>query len=718
VTLTFSTCPPIYAAIPNQWLWLNGAHGGYLSTRYGTGEPVYVTGGTCKPSATGGTIIIQTATTDRSTFWPHDSGFTLTGGVNAAIEDNSEDSTVDKAAATLSTASGTAGDTFGYFLQVDNDQGASLNGFHSLGYPLLCKNVATMSAPTSFCGAWVYGPGDYGSFAGVVSITNSDLSLQCSGNAVTWYSGNDIWISNSIIQSYDQWGVMLGKPGGGYGTAHLSGDHFEIGGCTNNLDPALGIAGLVTEYRTVTSLATPVGYVAQYPEVSFPSVASQNLTVWWLYSVTSAGSLSEPIPIAITNITDPSVSGDNVDVKWYSVPSDSPGTSSWTIARTSVPSMGPMSSQYVDPPLPPGNGLSVSGVVVASGLTPASVCNVYGVCSFIDNKAPSSLGSLTPPDYLNGTAPYLPALQFAGNGLVIRSSDSAANPETSGYGGLYSGSGACYTTFAHAFENSIYFSDDFTGSGYFCNSPLRAAMAVWQDPLQLGVGGALAGIFLDNTLTGSGGGSAYSAMTGRINFGSGNPAGPLDAITFYDSNPENTSNRTAGGSYNKTSVAGRRLWSVNDIGVGNDFFTSSGGAQMFLRANSAFNFYVNNLPDNANWKLQIGQTAITAKEAVNISSLGTFSLGGGTSLSEMKTYAVSLAPPAIPAMTCSDQTPAVTGLSATDLISQVTPPGAYGQYITMVAYPSAAGVITFHFCNIATSSQTPPMGNYSFWAVH
>jgi len=77
----------------------------------------------------------------------------------------------------------------------------------------------------------------------------------------------------------------------------------------------------------------------------------------------------------------------------------------------------------------------------------------------------------------------------------------------------------------------------------------------------------------------------------------------------------------------------------------------------------------------------------------------------------------SVTPSAVSGASCSDQTFTVTGLLATDRISNITPPSALGN-VSLNGYASAAGTVLLHFCNPSSSSVTPPAGIYSFLAVH
>jgi hypothetical protein len=93
-------------------------------------------------------------------------------------------------------------------------------------------------------------------------------------------------------------------------------------------------------------------------------------------------------------------------------------------------------------------------------------------------------------------------------------------------------------------------------------------------------------------------------------------------------------------------------------------------------------------------------------------------VGGGTAINAMNLYSTaSITPTAVGAASCSDQTFTVTGLLATDRISNITSPSALGN-VAVNGYASAAGTVLLHFCNPSSTSVTPPAGVYSFLAVH
>jgi hypothetical protein len=93
-------------------------------------------------------------------------------------------------------------------------------------------------------------------------------------------------------------------------------------------------------------------------------------------------------------------------------------------------------------------------------------------------------------------------------------------------------------------------------------------------------------------------------------------------------------------------------------------------------------------------------------------------IGGGTAINAMNLYSTaSITPTSVGATSCSDQTFSLTGLTAADRISNITPPSALGN-VSLNGYASAAGTVLLHFCNPSSSSVTPPAGVYSFLAVH
>ena len=113
-----------------------------------------------------------------------------------------------------------------------------------------------------------------------------------------------------------------------------------------------------------------------------------------------------------------------------------------------------------------------------------------------------------------------------------------------------------------------------------------------------------------------------------------------------------------------------------------------------------------------------GSGSFNSNDTTGYASFPGMFVGGGTAINAMNLYSTSsITPTAVSSASCSDQTFTVTGLLATDRISNITPPSALGN-VSLNGYASAAGAVLLHFCNPSSSSVTPPAGVYSFLAVH
>lgn len=111
----------------------------------------------------------------------------------------------------------------------------------------------------------------------------------------------------------------------------------------------------------------------------------------------------------------------------------------------------------------------------------------------------------------------------------------------------------------------------------------------------------------------------------------------------------------------------------------------------------------------------VNAPAVTASSSVTTPSL---TVGGGSAVTHVAYYTTgSITPAAVTAQSCSDQSFPVTGLAAADNLGSVHPPGALGN-VSVDAYPSAANILTLHFCNMSAASVMPPAGAYTFLAMH
>src|SRR5581483_5099329 len=144
------------------------------------------------------------------------------GGTRPMVEDNSGNARILNTTARLPLA----GNSFGYLIQVDNDQNAILDGVDpSMANPIRCD--------ASFCGAAIFAPGPFSSNAALGYVKNANLTMNCSGNGIDWQSGNTLRISDSVIQGYVQFAVRAGTKRGGYGSYEFDNVYRERGNCIN-----------------------------------------------------------------------------------------------------------------------------------------------------------------------------------------------------------------------------------------------------------------------------------------------------------------------------------------------------------------------------------------------------------------------------------------------------------------------------------------------------
>jgi hypothetical protein len=616
ITLTIPNCPAgFYAAIPNQLLWLNGTSAGLFSTPYGSGEPVFVTGGTCKPGTVNGTIVIKSAIAATTpSIYAHGAGYTLSSGVNSAIEDSSEDSTMQNIAPGSPTGISPA-PTFGAIFQVDNDQGAKIRDYPASAYPFRCD--------PDFCSSIVFSPGPFSINAGIGWLTSDDLSCQTKCHAISWYSGNDIHVTDSVIQGYNEYGMKFSKNLGGFGYADLKSAYSEIGSVTNALDPALGFADVIDQGYNLTRIGPdpPATGFIEYQ----PSTTGQTLTQYYVVYKNSLGNKSVAVPIGFAEVNDPSAS--HVAVKFYTGTSlgTAGAVNSYDILR--VQNVGTTGISA-----PTGTGL----FAVATGLIPNTPsgnwagCNTKGVCTFTDAVPPGSLMSYTNSDYSGGGGNnWLPSIEYSfGSTIATTAGNTNASP-SSGYPSVAGNLGCAVTVLPPGFPYvNLY--ERFDGLGGFCPGLMRSQIVNSFFPVSSE--SLFPASFFENAQTGTGSQSIRSTATGRINFGGAVlTTSPSDMITVWDSNEAAT--QASVGVATGPVVGGgpsgllRRPLVASDSGIGMEVPTNSGN--MMLHA-PGLNLYSGSVPDGSSWKAQIGSALITFKEPFSTNSQITSTLATGT----------------------------------------------------------------------------------------
>lgn len=303
----------------------------------------------------------------------------VVNGTFPAIEDNAEGSQILRVAAARAANSS---QRFGYMIQVDNDQAASINGFDMRG-------SASIRCDAQFCGSAIYAPGPFATNAAVGWISNANIDPQCAGNGVDWQSGNTVQISNSVIEGFAQFGIRGGTARGGFGSLKWDNAYEEVGNCPN---PAgnIGQAGVIAQGGDVR-ISGGEGPSGSLP--CFSTSCTAPLTRYYIVANNPAYGSSNPLGAGVTPLSAPSTL-----VSWPVIPG---ATSYDLLVEDNVLAWYSGNS-------PNGTGM----FAVATNIQPSNCSS--GVCTFLDAHGPRLNYSLAPPT-------YFPLLKFWPGSVVLGS---------------------------------------------------------------------------------------------------------------------------------------------------------------------------------------------------------------------------------------------------------------------------------------------------------
>jgi hypothetical protein len=187
---------------------------------------------------------------------------------------------------------------------------------------------------------------------------------------------------------------------------------------------------------------------------------------------------------------------------------------------------------------------------------------------------------------------------------------------------------------------------------------------------------------------------------------------PHHIITLVDSHPGLT----------QGTIGYRPPASVNDVWIGTDVPGHGVGlnaGQLAFGAPVSITNYIGATGDgvHANWLERLTSKQKTFAVPVMISDGNTLTLGDGSPLSQMKIYRINNMPAShVPPQSCVDVVGEAKGLTKSDQITSITPPGRLGN-LSLNTYSGDEGVIILHFCNPSGSEAITPSGAYSFLAV-
>jgi hypothetical protein len=526
-------------------------------------------------------------------------------------------------------------------------------------------------------------------------------NLQCTGNVVTWLSGNGLRVSDSVVEGFSQYGIRTGTPTGGYnGNTQLDNDYFEVGGCKNPdyVDAgakgaaAQGMAGVITQGGQVTAHGS-TGLTGAMPQFTCSGDSGNTQFNYWVVAnlIGASEKNRQSAPLYLGN-TSTKCSG---AVTGY-FPVIHPylgGSIQYDILRTTG-AAGNIVAPYNGGC--PGGSASACGAVVVGKIPSGG-----GIESFTDNLANNT------SSYSLHEIAFVPYLEFWPGNLVLSAAhDTDANQVPvatfAGESDLIGGTGVGIVSVNGSYAPSS-FSLMGTGGAYGLLS--GSAGGLGSVSVQLG-GYNTATLLMRNK-------DAYAEVAntkGRLNFIGTKLTGFSQGsiITLVDSNPDKT---VATSNY-------RPGMDVEDVWIGSDNAAYSARKNMPLAFGTPVSIsnYIDSLPDGANWKERLTAKEKTLAVPLVIKDGNTFTLGAGTSLSQMKIYTISVEGASVPAQSCLDVAGTAAGLGAKDEVTGVRPPGALGN-LSLNAYAKGADSVTLHFCNSSTSAVKTPVGKYSFLAV-
>ena len=308
-------------------------------------------------------------------------------GRYTAIEDDASHTTLRG----ISTRNSSSSFTFSSIIQIDNDQSAVIEKFN----PGSQNNWAHCG--TDWCSVAIYGPGPFGTNAGVLWVKDSVIAAQCEFNGIDNQDANTLRVSDTIVEAYPQFGVRA-VGSNTNAAATLDNVSMEVGDCTNPL--GVGIAGFISEgYTSVMHSTAPAGVLPNFGS----SMSGSQLYAYYVVVKSSTIGTSAPYlaGYAYTNSTLP------ITVKWQQV--GNTGMITYDLLRQPVANLGATTAA------PYGTASSI-----ATGLIATSCSN--SICSFSDTGGAPSPYPVTTP------STYAPALTFwPGSIILTESTDSVTN---------------------------------------------------------------------------------------------------------------------------------------------------------------------------------------------------------------------------------------------------------------------------------------------------
>jgi hypothetical protein len=583
--------------------------------------------------------------------------------------------------------------SFNNFFDFWDDENALVEHFNNNGISLT-HNI-------NWTGSFIYSGGNPIGPAGnptqqwapVITLRDSSITANYS-NGATVQNSNGLYIENTILQATGPWQVKSSNETGNYQGAYLKNIYSESNASLNPLSPprspfpGLGIAGLIAGISSGTASFQLAGNGS--PLGAFATGGSGSTPYSYFIVANDTTANTQTSPMQVLNWL--STGSDTIPVRWPRVAKGNDAITYDVIRITTPVGVGAI---YPYAGGCPGGSGGTCGYV-AQGLSQATACNVAGVptlvCRYTDN------GSSSTSAYTIKQANYGGNLNFWPGSVVSVSRSIMVDVETGNVVGVGLNG------------NALQIANQCSGYGAASSGAYTSCVGSLS-PAGNSVKNQTATIMTDGPNSGGG----MSLSKGRLNFSTTATSimQPHHIITLIDSQPALTQ---------ATSVY-RPPASVYDTWIGTD--VPSGGVgltlgQLAFGAPVSISNYIRETGDgiHTNWLERLTSTQKTFKVPVSINEGNSFTLGDGSPLSQMRIYSVNnmLAKHVLP-QSCVDLDGVVKGLTKSDQITSITPPGRLGN-LSLSAYASGEGAMILHFCNPSSSEATTPPGAYSFLAVH
>lgn len=572
---------------------------------------------------------------------------------------------------------------FNNFFDVWDDENFTLTHFNN--------NSHSMNGSATWSGSFVAALSATGHVAApVINIKDSNFTAAYS-NCVTDYVNNSLFIDNVVCQASGLWQFHASVEASGIGKGIFVRNVYSE---SNNMNPAspprtpyygTGQAGLILGALSQYSTAQVAGQAGFSGGNASGGTGSTPYTYYIVVNDVSAGKQSAPLPIYYYAST----GSDSPVVNWPRV-ANAADVITYDVLRCST------SAPYVGGT--PGGSTTACGSVTTA-LSQASACTANGglICTYTDTASASTTA------YSENLGTYSGLLAFWPGTIVSVNHSIRTDVEQGGGVGLGLGGDPLLIS-ANCDSGGV---PNYGGYTSCLNAPVGFVYPG-------GTSNLATTILADNV----GSGAQNTAVTGRLNFPSptGNAWQAHQILTLMDSNPFLTL-QTQG--Y-------RRPASVNDAWIGTDapHNTPLSTTMLAIGAGQSITEYIANIGSTgtypyggAGWLERLTSKQKTFAVPVKVSDGNSFTLGNGSPLSQMKIYSVNNMPGShVPPQSCVDVVREAKGLTKSDQITSITPPGRLGN-LSLNAHPADEGAIILHFCNPSGSEAITPAGAYSFLAV-